>query len=235
MKKPKLSPAEKFFLNMLADRLEQITKDKNALKPQNEGSGSTLKYEDAVEKVTSRLKGAQKGFKRNEPGAQLLEGQFEAAKHVGSGQSWDHQTISTLIEEANKDYSSFMALKFILQVTPTHFQPDNLRNWSHSLYLGIAVPPKKPTGKFQYANLYRDLLVVRQVKNLIETGFSPTRNKASVERCSACDVVAEALSASGQAISYDAVETIWNNRNKFPQVPLLEGYLKKILEDPQGQ
>lgn len=227
--KPTLSSSEKWFLNALADRLEEVSnfeKRTEAIRAKNEG---VIEYQEAVKIAAQGLSAAGIELKRNSPGAQFFEGQIEAGKHFHPEHGWGEEEASVFISKASTHHPSYLALKFILQITPTEGLPKNLKDWSRSLYLETFTPPKKPPGKFAYAMFHRDLLVVRQVKMLAKNGFFPTRSKRPASGQSACDVVADALSLNGEGIGYDAVETIWLNRTKIPKNHILAEYTNHVL------
>jgi hypothetical protein len=71
-------------------------------------------------------------------------------------------------------------------------------------------------GGDRYANVGRNLFVVRAVLQLVRRGFRATRNRASRDGAqeSACSIVAKALGRVGIQIDETGVEKIWTTRLK---------------------
>jgi hypothetical protein len=69
--------------------------------------------------------------------------------------------------------------------------------------------PERRRGRDPYANYYRDTKIASVVRELVDLGYQPTRNRAS-DNESACSIVARALEKMGVHLSVPAVEKIWN-------------------------
>lgn len=89
---------------------------------------------------------------------------------------------------------------------------EDLRLWLAEVMEGIRKQPKRKPGKRSYANVGRDLHIRAAIIVLKKFGLNPTRNAASASRTSACDVVAEVLAEFKQALSYQAIARVWNDR-----------------------
>lgn len=118
----------------------------------------------------------------------------------------DGYPIEPLIESAAEDKCAYDAIKLIIEnrlarVADTPLTPA-LRDWYSQNH-------KRPR-KGSHKNQTRDRTIVQAVRELVDLlEVSATRNDAS-ESWSACDAVAEALTARGEPCGYDRVKQLWN-------------------------
>jgi len=93
--------------------------------------------------------------------------------------------------------------------------PPNLREYIAGALLSQSKePPQRRRGRDPYANYSRDRDVARVVKEIMNLGFRPTRNRAT-ESESACSIVSRALNELATELNLDiglsdvAIEKIW--------------------------
>lgn len=133
------------------------------------------------------------------------------------------EDISELMILAETDWFAYRVLLLVNAFTPTIMQFDSLRAWSRQEFLGLNKTPKKPRGKSLVVNVYRDVLVIKLIRQLEEIGFLPTRGRVS-SPVSACDVIKKALENLGTHIAYTSVEKIWEKRNERRDIGLGNDY-----------
>ncbi|MGR3513177.1 MAG: hypothetical protein ACU0GG_10455 [Paracoccaceae bacterium] len=211
----------KLLLQMLADRLEAAsTQDKayGALKEPN--------FQKAVQIATNRL-GQFTKINSSDPGALFSAGVLYEQNFLP--ETIEFSDLERLIEAARRDYYAYAILRWIDHCSGD-FAPPCLKEWRNEHYLGLFKPPSRPKGVPKYANLHRNTLSVGEVQRLCAIGFKATRSKAGTT-LSACDVIVEALEKNASILSYDAVETIWQNRDSLPESPALKAVREWIHRD----
>lgn len=125
-----------------------------------------------------------------------------------------NESVEKLVERAATDFYSHQELEYLaLNPTFLHHLPA-LRNWKQQVYLGVIIPPSRPRGQHKTANFNRDRAICRAISELEKVGFTPFRNKLSTPNC-ASDVVVESLGLCGHAVSYDAIERVWKDRDRL--------------------
>ncbi len=123
---------------------------------------------------------------------------------------------STLVELSKNDPTAWdaakeLAAKILEQGDPL---PAELRQFTIEILRGSDRPKKQ--GRYRAENLHRDQCVADSIYTLNECGFKPlTKNSNESENNSACHIIVEVLAKLGDAISYDAVKSIWKNYKEF--------------------
>lgn len=119
--------------------------------------------------------------------------------------------VLQLIERAKTDWYAYQVLRVLAHTTRRIEWMPALDEWDARDRFGAIRPPRAPRGSLP--NFYRDHLIVGAIEQLEDVGFLPTRNRESPPK-SAADVVNVALSKIGLSKSYEAIETVWSDRNK---------------------
>jgi hypothetical protein len=222
-----LTPEKKKFLNMVADALER----KDERKWVDSRRFEPVSAASAVVKVTSVLRQqwdsppdtSDRAFRFFE-GLTFFDLYF-------SSPSPSEAEIDCAISRAEKEHSAFAALR-ALAAMRTAAKSASLATWQQNWALGLVTEPPKPTGRSKTANLWRDYLIVGQLKELAKLGFSVQRSSASTVEESACDIVSAATQAlgDGRAMTYQSVEGIWKRRGHLPTFDAVGQLFESLFE-----
>ena len=132
---------------------------------------------------------------------------------LGYGKSAEALRRYVDLSEKKPDYWEavcLIAARLLRENTPLG---EDLRLWLADVMDGERKQPKRKPGKRPYANVGRDIHVRAAITVLEGLGLRPTRNAESAQRESACDAVAEVLAEFRQALSYEAIAKVWNDRS----------------------
>ena len=176
-------------------------------------TGTAIPYDDAV-----RLAFGLMAFRlpytarHREPGGGISTVRDYEMLAVRSLQDGD---LTAVIEESRSSPLAFRALEAALKHIRGREEavPHELSEWAHDVADRTRVPPKARPGRSPHTNRVRDEVIVRTVGALVDAGLTATRNEVS-EPKSACDAVAQALQAHGEALRYAAVAKIWSKRDE---------------------
>ena len=121
--------------------------------------------------------------------------------------------LESLVEQSRSSPLAFRALQLAFnRIRATdESMPAALSEWAYDIAGGTRERPTAGLGRSPQQQV-RDAVIVRTVRALVDAGLTATRNEAS-EPESACDAVAQALEAHGEALSYSAVAKIWSKRD----------------------
>lgn len=145
------------------------------------------------------------------------------------------EQLARVIKCAETDHDAYLALKYLLALGYGNSSPE-LNLWGCKLAAGTVKEPPRKKGPAKIDNIWRDHLVVGQIKILIQAGFFAMRNEATKKEESACDIVAMASHQidDGRGMTYDTVKKIWERRARLAGPRLLaksfETELKELLE-----
>lgn len=180
------------------------------LEERRQDPGVRLTVEEAKIIVRPMLDPA--GFNETRSRGPVYARQWFAPSPMGYGCS--AEGLRRIIHNANRnpDYweaASLVAARLLREDAPLG---EGLRLWLAEIMEGARKPPKRKPGKRPYVNVGRDLHVRAAITVLSGLGMQPIRNAASATRISGCDVVVEVLIEFKQALSYQAIAKIWNDR-----------------------
>ena len=175
--------------------------------------GTAITYDDAV-----RLAFGLIAFRLPHTGGhrELDEADIRAVRDFEMLAVWSERSgeLESLVEQSRSSPLAFRALRGAFRrIRETgEPMPRALSEWAYDVAAGARECPQAGPGRNPYANQVRDAVIVRAVGALVDAGLTATRNEAS-QPLSACDAVAQALEAHGEALSYSAVAKIWSKRD----------------------
>ena len=186
----------------------------------------------AVESVSEVLKAQMtKPFPTSGPGIDFAMGLFCFGEYFSSIPPSEAE-LAEALRLSEVDYYADLAVKFLQALSKKHPYPA-IDAWENRRYLGKTRSPDKPPGPGRYKNLLRDKLIVEQIRELQNVGFNPTRNEATLDRNSGCDIIVDAMKNSGLAISYAAVAAIWKKAGNFSDMSQIATlYFESISVQP---
>lgn len=215
---------DKTFLKMLEDRIMAIEAQEKAY--EELANAEEPDFQSAVEIAARRIGQAKKIDSKNRA-KELLAGIFAQDKLLP--ETISIEALNELVEKSRNDHQAFRALRFFVETVPDELHPPSVAEWRRLHRLGCSEIPPLPRGMPAYRNVHRNGLIVGEINRLKRAGFRATRNKSGDAR-SACDVIAAALEANGHALSYDAVESIWQKRHEFQESQTLIGMRDALIE-----
>jgi len=188
--------------------------DYEALNKQYDGD---VPFSEAVKLAEKRLMRIKNPPKPGSSGTPFYEGFAAAQEYLSAHGAWNRAAFIAMIEDSRENYWSHLALAAAAAITHDKSAMPELMNWERDYLAKLIDIPTRPAGKSPYANLHRDQIIVSELERLQKVGFKPTRNKSEgSSKNSGCDVIVKALANIGEARGYDAVASIWQNKNKAP-------------------
>lgn len=188
-------------------------------------AAGSLNFDAAVAIAKDRLAEASTADPGG-PGADFLDALYFLSTYLP--RDYSEADLERLIEQAATDPRAYQVLRLIDHISPKDARFPSLKRWREESYLGLFVPPadRRGVGKRKYAQ--RNALIVGEIHALVSVGFQPMRNEVS-PATSACDVVATALALLGRSLTYSAVASVWNNRDKMPKHDLLMDLFDQMI------
>lgn len=128
---------------------------------------------------------------------------------IGAQLSW----VMDFSERSEQAQYDNVAFEVACREASFHIAESNLSESVKAFVTGVllrTIVPPTNRGKHPVAYKPRDRYIASLIKFLELRGFRATRNDASEHRVSACDILSDALLASGSSyLSYDALKRIW--------------------------